>query len=88
MTEPANLDFIPTDDLVAALKKRAHCAVIILGRQDERSGPASSLCEWYFCGPAVLAWHYCRMMLAGLERSFVDFQPPTFDPPPKKEDSL
>jgi hypothetical protein len=66
---------------VTELKRRSHATVIILGRQDEGTGPIASRSEFSFSGPAVLAWHLCRMMLNGLERSYVDFIPPDFRQP-------
>jgi hypothetical protein len=83
----SDLTFVPTDDLVTELKKRSYVTVIILGRQDEVTGPQTSRSEWSFSGPAVLAWHLCRMMLTGIERSFSDFVPPDFrtQQPPAQE---
>ena len=88
MSEDPNLDFVPTPVLVAALKRRAPTSVIILAaRQDEQSGPKGARNEFTFNGPPVAAWHLCRMMMAGLEGSYIDFVPPDFRPqqPPAQE---
>lgn len=81
-----NLDLVPTDALINALKARAPASIIILGRQDERSGPNASVTEWHLGGPPIVGWHLCRMMMVGLERSFVDFTPPDFRQAVKEEE--